>query len=78
MAFVPAHFTSSLRYMIEVAKPDVWSHWTTLHGAPFSQINCQNCAVWTSRTILSKTMLYRSEEMNISPLGAVLDSWKEQ
>ena len=26
----------------------------------FNQISCQNCAVWTSRTILSKPMLYRS------------------
>jgi hypothetical protein len=26
----------------------------------FDQISCQNCAIWTSRSILSKPMLYRS------------------
>ena len=34
-------FTSSLRKTIELAKTDVWSHWTTLsahlHGAPSTQ-----------------------------------------
>jgi hypothetical protein len=40
--------TSSLRTTIEVAKADVWSHWTTLsvqieRGSLF----CQHCAVWT-------------------------------
>jgi len=39
-AFGTAHLTSSLRNMIDVAKSDVWSDWTTL-GARFAR-----CAIF--------------------------------
>jgi hypothetical protein len=55
--------TPSLHNTLEVTEANVWSHWTTLHQptsnlrTAFNQIDCQNCAVWTSRTILSKPIL---------------------